>query len=73
MELVLNMLAEASTTEISKEVKPEDFNGNRDVAFSGGNVAKKARVELEKNIMKSVVVADRGDVLGDGGLGLIED
>jgi prophage antirepressor-like protein len=39
LELVLNMLAEASTTEISKEKKPEGLSENKDIAHKGGNAA----------------------------------
>ena len=55
LELVLNMLAEASTTEISKEKKPEGLVENKDVAQKGGNAAKKARLEIEKQTGKSIV------------------
>ncbi len=55
LELVLNMLAEASTTEISKEQKPETFQQNKNVAKKGGEVAKVARKQLEKNTGKNVV------------------
>lgn len=55
LELVLNMLAEASTTEISKDKKPKTFGENREVAHKGGNVAKAARKELEKTTGKKVV------------------
>ncbi len=55
LELVLNMLAEASTTEISKNKKPKTFNENRIVAKKGGNVAKAARLQLENTTGKKVV------------------
>lgn len=55
LELVLNMLAEASTTEISKDKKPKTFLENKDVARKGGNVAKAARHQLEKTTGKQVV------------------
>ena len=55
LELVLNMLAEASTTEISKEKKPQGLNENKDVAQKGGNAAKMARVEIEKQTGKSII------------------
>ena len=55
LELVLNMLAEASTTEISKDKKPKTFTENKEVARKGGNVAKAARVQLEKTTGKEVV------------------
>ncbi len=55
IELVLNMLAEASTTEISKKTEPKTFSENKKVAKSGGNVAKAARLQLEKSTGKDVV------------------
>ena len=55
LELVLNMLAEASTTEISKDKKPKTFNENKIVAKKGGNVAKAARLQLENTTGKKVV------------------
>jgi len=55
LELVLNMLAEASTTEISKDKQPKTFNENRIVAQKGGKVAKAARQQLEKTTGKKVV------------------
>ena len=55
LELVLNMLAEASTSEISKKKKPKSFPENKEVARKGGKVAKAARLELEKSTGKKVV------------------
>jgi len=55
LELVLNMLAEASTTEISKEKEPKDFDENKEVAQKGGKVAKAARIQLEKSTGKKVI------------------
>ena len=55
LELVLNMLAEASTTEISKDKKPKTFLENKIVARKGGNVAKAARQQLENTTGKKVV------------------
>ena len=55
LELVLNMLAEASTTEISKDKKPKSFNEHKVVAQKGGKVAKAARVQLENTTGKKVV------------------
>lgn len=57
VELILNMLAEASTTEISKKEEPETFEENKKVARKGGNVAKAARVQLEKSTHKKIVTA----------------
>jgi len=55
IELVLNMLAEASTTEISKDKEPRICSENKDVARKGGNVAKAARLKLEHTTGKKVV------------------
>ena len=55
LELVLTMLSEASTKEISKTVKPEGFEQNQTVAKMGGNVAKNARKEIESKTGKSVI------------------
>jgi hypothetical protein len=55
LELVLNMLAEASTTEISKDKKPKTFDENKIVAKKGGEVAKAARLQLENTTGKKVV------------------
>ncbi len=57
LELVLNMLAEASTTEISKDKKPITFDENKKVAQKGGEVAKAARVQLENTTGKKVVTS----------------
>jgi len=55
LELILNMLAETSTTEISKVKNPQGLNRNKQVAKEGGTVAKKARDEVEKQTGKSVL------------------
>ena len=55
LELVLNMLAEASTTEISKEKQPKTFADNTKVAKQGGSVAAAARQKLELQTGKKVV------------------
>jgi hypothetical protein len=56
-ELILNMLAEASTKDISQAVNPETFEDSKKVAKQGGNVAKVARIELEAKTGKKVVTA----------------
>lgn len=55
IELALNMLAEASTTEISKQQNPQTYGHNKAVAKSGGDVAKAARQELESRLGRSVI------------------
>jgi hypothetical protein len=54
-ELILNMLAEASTKDISQAVNPETFEESQKVALQGGNVAKVALKELEARTGKKVV------------------
>lgn len=54
-ELILNMLAEASTKDISQATNPSSFDESKAVAQQGGNVAKVARIELEAKTGKKVV------------------
>lgn len=63
LELVLNMLAEATTTEISKTQQPETFDDNRRVARSGGEVAGIAREEAEKRTGKPVITSQNATQL----------
>ncbi|HET8809772.1 MAG TPA: Bro-N domain-containing protein [Flavobacteriaceae bacterium] len=55
LELVLNMLAEATTTEISKEKKPETFRQNKNIAKQGGAIAGNTRKEIEEKTGKKVI------------------
>ncbi len=55
LELVLNMLAEVSTTEISKEKKPKTFSESKIIAKKGGDTAKKARKDIEQKTGKSTI------------------
>ena len=57
IELALNTLAEASTTEISKRRNPKTMKQNMQIAREGGNVAKAARLQLETTIGESVVTS----------------
>ena len=54
-ELVLNMLAELSTKEISEATQPETFDDHKDVAKRGGNIAREARLKLEEETGKPVI------------------
>ena len=56
-ELILNMLAEASTKDISAATNPETFEASKKVAKLGGNVAKVARKELEARTGKKVITS----------------
>lgn len=55
MELVLNMLAEATTTEISKKDDPKTFPESKEIAKQGGSVAGNARKEIEQRLGRKVV------------------
>ena len=55
LELVLNMLAETATTEISKSQRPVTFPENRKVAKKGGGIAGSARRQIEKQTGKKVI------------------
>ncbi len=62
-ELILNMLAEASTKDISQANNPNTFNQSKTIAKQGGNVAKVAREELERQTGKSVISSDNAATL----------
>ncbi len=57
-ELVLNMLAEVATKEISKVENPAHFEESKEVAKKGGTIAGNARKELEKRIGKKVIASE---------------
>lgn len=63
LELVLNMLAETATTEISKKREPKTFPENRQVAQEGGSVAGNARRDIEKKTGKSAVTRKNSHAL----------
>ena len=55
MEQVLNMLAEVSTTEISKSLNPKGFEESKIIAKTGGNIAGNARREIESNTGRKII------------------
>ena len=55
LELIFNMLAEATTTAISQQEEPQTFEENRNVAKSGGKTAKEARNVVEKRLGHSII------------------
>ena len=59
LEIALNILAEASATEISKDRNPKDYNAQTQVAKEGGSVAKAARKQLESKLGRSVITKDK--------------
>ena len=72
LELVLNMLAEATTTEISKQKNPETFEENRIIANEGGAAAGEARLAVEKRTGKSVITSKNASQLQSIVTGLLE-
>ena len=71
-ELVLTMLAEASTRDISKETKPEGFSASMDIARQGGEVAGVARKALEERTGKPVITEENATQLNTVVTELIE-
>ena len=59
VELALNILAEASTAEISKQKNPHGFKQNVTIVKEGGSVAKVARKQLEENLGRSVISSSK--------------
>src|SRR3990167_333053 len=62
-ELILNMLAEASTKDISEAINPQGFQESKNIARQGGNVAKVARAELEAKTSKKVITSQNAKSL----------
>jgi uncharacterized protein YukE len=63
LELVLNMLAEATTTEISKENNPKTFADNKKIARKGGEIAGDTRKQIEAQTGKKIVSPQNAKVL----------
>jgi len=72
-EIVLNMLAEVSATEISKTDNPTTFDENKNVAKKGGEIAGQARENIEKRTGKSVITSKNATELNQVVVDLIED
>ena len=73
LELVLTMLAEASTTDISKTVQPKDFSENQQVAQQGGEVAGIARKALEERTGRPVITSENAASLRQLVTDIVED
>lgn len=56
-EIILNMLAETATKDLSRKTQPETFEANRNVAKRGGTIAGNARRELEQELGESVITS----------------
>lgn len=69
LEIVLNMLAEATTTEFSKEMEPKTFEESRQIARQGGNVAGNARKNIEAITDRPVITnksaAELNEIVSD--------
>lgn len=63
LELILNMLAEATTTEISREKKPKTFNQNKTIAKQGGTIAGNTRREIETKTGRNIVTRQNARTL----------
>ena len=72
LELVLNMLAEATTTELSKTTNPQTFKENVEIAKQGGNVAGNARKEIEEKSGRPVITSKNATELNQVVVDLIE-
>jgi len=66
LELVLNMLAEATTTEISKSKQPETFEQSKKIAKEGGTIAGNTRKEIEQKTGKKIVTKLNAKMLENG-------
>ena len=72
LELALNMVAEAATTEISKQTKPEGIEANKTVAKAGGSAAKAAKDSIEESTGKPVITSKKAAELNHLITGMIE-
>ncbi len=72
-ELILNMLAEASTKDISAATDPKTFEASKQVARQGGEVAGVARKQLESRTGKKVVTSLNAKKLSESGLKKLKD
>ena len=73
LELALNMLAEATTTELTRAQKPQGLTQNQVVAREGGSIAGNARKEIEARTGKPVITPDNAAKLNSVVTNLIED
>lgn len=73
LELVLNMLAEATTTELSKTHEPQGLAENQSIARQGGQIAGNARKEIEENTGRPVITSKNAAELNTVVTKLLED
>ena len=72
LELALNMLAEATTTELTKTQTPQGLEENRVVAKTGGQIAGEARLRIEKETGNPVITSQKADSLNTVVTGMLE-
>ncbi len=73
LELVLNMLAEATTTELSKKEQPQNFDDNMKIAREGGSIAGDTRKAIEKRTGDSIITSKNATELNQVVIDLIEN
>ena len=73
LELVLNMLAEATTTELSKKEQPQNFDDNIKIAREGGSIAGDTRKAIEKRTGDSIITSKNASELNQVVVDLIEN
>ena len=73
LELALNMLAEATTTELTKVQNPQGMKENKQIAREGCTVAGNARKDIEQRTGKPVITAENRNQLGNVVAGIISD
>ena len=61
IELILNMLAEATTKEVSEKENPSTFDANKEIAREGGRIAKAAKDRMEKRLRRKVVTSKNAE------------
>ena len=71
-EIILNMLAETATKDLSRKTQPETFEANRNVAKRGGTIAGNARRELEQELSESVITSKNAAQLNEVVTSMIE-
>lgn len=72
MEIVLNMLAEATTTELSKAHQPEGFSESQKIAHRGGSYAGQVRQDIEKDTGRPVITSQNAAQLNAVVVDMIE-
>ena len=72
LELALNMLAEATTTELTKAQNPQGLEENRVVAKTGGQIVGETRHRIEKETGNPVITSRNADSLNSVVTGMIE-